>query len=162
MITVSPLEAIAWGITDPPASEDHAEVDRWAWFAGLYADRRWGLVSAIPTLPYSYTDQVAVACRLTGLGRATLTMWRRVAGLVETGIVNASSNGERLAWSAIADTVTDAYDHISGRQFSGTEAVLGVFAAVHSSCSARGAARFVATALAEWEALIDPYVRRTA
>ena len=67
-----------------------------------------------------------------------------------------------IVWSAVSDTATDAHDHLDGRRFNGVEAVIGAFAAVHASRGAQYAATFVADALTEWDALIDPNLRWTA
>ncbi|BCN46601.1 hypothetical protein [Prescottella equi] len=156
------LEALAQGLAEPPASDDHSTVDRWTWFSGLYADQTWGLVAAIPGFPRIAADQIAGACRATASGTATVDQWRAIDSLAASGLAATQTRSLTLAWSAAIDTATDAFDYLAGHDFGGLEAILGAFEAVLTQYPAPVAAAFVDGALTAWARQLDPSLRRAA
>lgn len=156
------LDALAHGLIEPPASDSHSAVDRWSWFADLYADQAWGLVAAIPGFPRMAADQIAAACRATAVGTATIEQWQAIDSLANAGLTAASTRGLTLAWSAVVDSTTDAFDHLAGHTFGGLEAVVGAFEAVLVQHPAPVAATFVDGAVTAWARQLDPTLRRAA
>ncbi|MET4614117.1 hypothetical protein ABIC28_005130 [Rhodococcus sp. PvR044] len=156
------LGALAQGDLEPPASDDYPAADRWSWFAGLYADQTWGLVAAIPEFPRFAADQLASVCRATAAETATVEEWQAINALALAGRAAAHSPSLALAWTAVLDTCTDAYDHLAGKTFGGSEAVLGAVEAVLHQHPEPNAAAFVDGALTAWTRQLDSSVRRSA
>ena len=99
------LHAIARGVVEPPASDAFPAVDRWRWFADLYADPACGLVSVIPSFPQIAAGQVAAACRATAARTATPEQRGAVKLLAHTGLETAQTRALALVWSAITASV---------------------------------------------------------
>lgn len=155
------LNEIAAGVIEQPASDEHSDLDRWSWFADLYAGP-WGLVVAIPGFHRIVAEQIAAACRATATGTATVEQWQAIAALASAGEAASQSHGLSLAWSAVSDTSTDAIDHLTGAGFGGLEAVLGAIGAVLHQHSEPQAAAFLDSALAAWAHQLASPDRRAA
>ncbi len=153
------FEALAHGVIETPAGDDHPAADRWHWLADLYSNRVWGLVATVDGFPRLAADQIAAACRDTATATATLEQWQAIAGIARTARATAPSPGLDMAWSAVADTCTDACDHLAGRTFGGLEAVLGALDAIGHEHESQVAMSFVRAAYAAWEHRIAPPVR---
>ena len=145
------FEAIAQGVIEAPAGDDHPAADRWHWFADLYADRSWGLVAAIDGFPRLAADQIAAACRDTATDTATLEHWQAIADLASRARTAAHCPGLDLAWSAVADTCADALDHLAGRTFGGVEAILCALDAIGHEHEPSIAMSFVRDAYTAWQ-----------
>ncbi|MCD2114604.1 hypothetical protein LQ384_26225 [Rhodococcus rhodochrous] len=150
------FEAIAQGIIEAPAGDDHPNADRWQWFADLYANRTWGLVAAIDGFPRLAADQIAAACRDTATDTATIEQWHAIADIARTARTAAHSPGLDIAWSAVADTCTDALDHLAGHTFGGLEAILGALDATWHEHDTPIAMSFVRDAYTAWQHRIAP------
>jgi len=150
------LEAIAQGVIEAPAGDDHPDAGRWHWFADLYAHRSWGLVAAIDGFPRLAADHIAAACRDTATNTATLEHWQAIANIARTARTAAHSPGLDLAWSAVADTCTDALDHLAGRTFGGLEAILGALDALGHEHETPIAMSFARAAYTAWQHRIAP------
>lgn len=148
---LSLFEAVAQGVIEAPAGDDHSAADRWRWFADLYAHRTWGLVAAIDGFPRLAADQIAAACRDTATGTATLEQWQAIADIASRARTAAHSPGLDVAWSAVADTCTDALDHLAGRTFGGLEAILGALDAIGHEHEPSSAMSFVRDAYTAWQ-----------
>ena len=147
------FEALAQGVIEAPAGDDHPAADRWPWFADLYAHRTWGLVAAIDGFSRLAADQIAAACRDTATATATREQWHAIADLARTA---AHSPGLDLAWSAVADTCTDALDHLAGHTFGGLEAILGALDAIGHEHETPIAMSFAHDAYTAWQHRIAP------
>lgn len=150
------FEALAQGIIEAPAGDDHPDADRWQWFADLYAHRTWGLVAAIDGFPRLAADQIAAACRDTATDTATPEQWQGIADIARTARTAASSPGLVIAWSAVADTCTDALDHLAGYTFGGLEAILGALDAIGHEHEPAIAMSFVRDAYTAWQHRVAP------
>lgn len=156
------LGELQQGGLEQPASDDYPAADRWAWFADLYADQTWGLVAAIPGFPRFAADLIASVCRATATETATVDQWQAINALALAGLEAAPSPSLNLAWTAVLDTCSDAYDHLAGETFGGLEAVLGAVEAVLHQHPEPNAAAFVDGALTAWSRQLDSSVRRSA
>lgn len=148
---LSLLEALAHGLIDPPAGDDHPARERWQWFADLYSDRTWGLVAAVDGFPRMVADQIAAACRDTADRTATIEQWKAVKDVAITARSAAQSESLELAWSAVIDTCTDALDHLAGYTFGGLEAILGALDAIQHEHTHEAAMSLVNDAYTAWE-----------
>lgn len=156
------LHAVARGAVEPPASDAFPAVDRWRWFADLYAHPAWGLVSVIPSFPQIAAGQVAAACRATAARTATPEQWGAVKVLAHAGLETTQTRALALVWSAVSDTCTDAADHLDGLDFGGLEAVLGAVEAVLHQHTDPVAAAFFDSACAAWNRRAAAPVRSVA
>jgi hypothetical protein len=145
------FEALSYAVIDAPAGDDHPAADRWRWFADLYGNRTWGLVSTVEGFPRMAADQIATACRDTAAQRATIEQWQAIKEVATAGRAAAPSQSVDLAWSAVLDTCGDAFDHLAGRRFGGLEAILGSIEAVLHEHDVPIARTFVNDAYSTWE-----------
>jgi len=150
------FEVFAQGVIEAPAGNDHPAADRWRWFADLYAHRTWGLVAAIDGFSRLAGDQIAAACRDTATDTATFEQWQAIADLARTARTAAQSRGLDIAWSAVADTCTDALDHLAGHTFGGLEAILGTLDAIGHEHEPAIAVSFVRDAYTAWQHRMAP------
>lgn len=128
---------MASGQAETPAAEGLAEI-RWDWFADLYADPRWGLIT-IPGFGTAAAHAVAGLCRATALGPtadvvevtgrvSSLTArWHAIDRLATVKGGRARSEAANYAWAAVSDSAVDAYDYLAGIEFSGAETVSCAF-----------------------------------
>lgn len=156
------LDALTQGILDPPASDGHPVADRWSWFADLYADQTWGLVTAIPEFPRIAADQVAIACRATAAQTATIEQWSALETLSAAGLATAQTRSLEMAWTALAETCTDARDHLTGNDFGGLEVALSALEALLHRHPEAIAATFISAAYAAWERQLESRDRKAA
>jgi hypothetical protein len=150
------FEAIAQGLIETPASDDHPAADRWHWFADLYSNRTWGVVSAVRGFPHMAAEQIAAACRDTAAETASIDHWHAIAELARTACISAQSQSLEIAWSAVTDTCTDALDHLGGYTFGGRETILGALDAIQREHGLQIAMSFAGDAYTAWERLVTP------
>ncbi|MGU3585949.1 hypothetical protein ACLBYD_22605 [Rhodococcus sp. C26F] len=150
------FEAIAQGVIEVPAGDDHPAADRWQWFADLYSHRTWGLVAAIDGFARLAAEHIAAACRDTATDTATVEQWQAIAEITRTARTTSHSPGLEIAWSAVADTCTDALDHLAGRTFSGLEAILGALDAIGHEHEPPIAVSFARDAYTAWQHRVAP------
>ncbi|GAA4490961.1 hypothetical protein GCM10023094_55000 [Rhodococcus olei] len=161
----SMLNALVHGLTEPPASDAYPAADRWGWFADLYTDPTWGLTAAVPEFPRIAAEQIAAACRAAADESATVEQWQAIKTLAMAGLaVDQQPRSLTSAWSVVADTCTDAIDHLDGVDFGGLEAVLGFAEAIFHRYPYPdpSAAIFINGALNAWGRQLDPSVRSAA
>ncbi|RZL21812.1 MAG: hypothetical protein EOP31_26365 [Rhodococcus sp. (in: high G+C Gram-positive bacteria)] len=159
---VAQLDALARGIVEAPASDCHPAADRWTWFADLYADQTWGLVTAVPEFPRIAADQAAMACRATAMQSATAEQWSALETLSAAGLATANTHSLKMAWTALTDTCIDARDHLAGNDFGGLEAILCVIEAVLCRHQESITAIFISDAYAAWDRQIESHDRKAA
>lgn len=156
------LDALSQGIVEAPASDCNPAADRWAWFADLYADQTWGLVTAVPEFPRIAADQAAMACRATSTRTATIEQWSALETVSSAGLATAHTHSLKMAWTALTDTCIDARDHLMGNGFGGLEAILGALEALLHQHPETIAATFISDACAAWDRQIESRDRKAA
>lgn len=156
------LEVFAQGILEPPASDAHAAAHRWTWFADLYADRTWGLATAIPEFPRIAADQVAIACRAMATQTATIEQWLALEVVSTAGLATTHSHALKMVWTALADTCVDARDELAGREFGGLEVILGALEALLDRHPEEVVATYVSQAGAAWARQLESLERKAA
>lgn len=142
---------LALGEIEPPADPEYPAADRWTWIGGLYASPEWGLITLIPDLPPIAVNHISTACSAMATRTSDRQQWQAIDTLAHVGLSTApAGSGLSLAWSAVLDTCTDAFDDLAGNEFGGSEAIVGAVAAVHRQHSNAVAARFTTNAIDAW------------
>ncbi|MFD9664364.1 hypothetical protein ACFWAY_22500 [Rhodococcus sp. NPDC059968] len=157
---VDQVYLMANGHAMTPATEGPAEI-RWNWFADLYANPRWGLVT-IPGFTPAAAHAVAGLCRATALGpttdatkvavRALTARWQTIDRLAAIKGGRARSEAADYAWAAVSDSAIDAYDYLAGIEFSGAETVSCAFWAQLATQPSEVAEARINAAIDAWEA----------
>ncbi|QSE72462.1 hypothetical protein JYA91_29495 (plasmid) [Rhodococcus sp. PSBB049] len=148
--------AMADGRLEAPAPDTADPVQRWEWFADLYAHPHWGMAITVPAFPTALGAVVADACRAVPHqrhdGGVVAQQWGWLAHRARTQLKQTGSLAELHAWSAITFTALDADDHRHGRPFGGTETVTTVFSAVLAAQPPAVAGELIAAAVDAWSA----------
>ena len=156
---------MASGQRETPAAEGPAEI-RWNWFADLYANPRWGLVT-IPGFTTAAAHAISGLCRATTLDPtadvveitdrvSSLTArWNAIDRLATIKGGRARSEAADYAWAAVSDSAVDAYDYLAGIDFSGAETVSCAFWAQIATQPADVAEVRINAAIDAWEARLQ-------
>ncbi|MGW5152694.1 hypothetical protein [Rhodococcus koreensis] len=157
---VDQVYLMASGQMMTPATEGPAEI-RWNWFADLYANPRWGLVT-IPGFTKAAAHAAAGLCRATALGPTAdaaevavselMARWQGIDRLATIKGGRARSEAADYAWAAVADSAIDAHDYLAGIEFSGAETVSCAFWAQLATQPSDVAEAHINAAIDAWEA----------
>jgi hypothetical protein len=154
------FESITQGMIETPAGDDRPATDRWLWFADLYGNRAWGLVSVVEGFPRMAANQIAAECVDTSAPTATIEHWQAIAVVARTARSAARSQSLERARNAVTDTCTDTIDHLTEYTFGGLEAILGAVDAIGHEHEFHVAMSFVDNACTAWErCMASPAIR---
>lgn len=115
---------MAAGQVEAPATEGPA-VARWGWFADLYANPLWGLIT-LPGVSAAEAQTVAGLCRATPIGSVS-TIRARWEALEQLAAIKLRRTRSDYVWAAVANSAIDAHDYLLGVDFSGVETTTSAF-----------------------------------
>jgi hypothetical protein len=149
---------LAIGHLETPGSSEQSL--RWAWLADVLAHPAWGVAAVVDDVD-DVCQPVAQVCRVTACADA-----RQLPDLRELWFVQhlrateaitkpfaLESSGRWDALNAAIEVITDGLDYCTGRDTSGTEAVVSAFSAALAVQDRNTARATITAAVESWQSL---------
>lgn len=149
---------LAMGHLETPGSTEQAT--RWLWLGDVLTHPEWGVAAIVDNID-DICQPVAQLCRVTACADA-----RQLPDLRELWFVQhlrateaitkpfaPESSGRWDALNAAIEVITDGLDHCTGRDTSGTEAVVSAFSAALAAQDRATARATITAAVEDWHSL---------